>query len=346
MENYIDLRSDTVTKPTALMREAMMRAEVGDDVFGEDPTVRELEERVAGILGKEAAIFVTSGTMANQLAIMTQTSRGDEIIVSQGAHCAWYETGAASALSGVQAVAIGEGGLFRAEQLQAAIKPAADWYPRSALVALEDTHNRGGGIVWPMDQLREVTALGRSKGLKVHLDGARLWNASVALGIEPSRIAQHVDTVSVCFSKGLGAPVGSALCGTKELVTKARRCRKMLGGGMRQAGILAAAGLYALANHRTRLAQDHENAKLVARELAQAASAKVDLATVQTNIVMVDTPQVEADRVAEEAKARGVLVSVFGPRRIRLVTHLDVASTAQQGARVVASVIEELRGRG
>lgn len=342
VQRVIDLRSDTVTKPTQAMRQAMARAEVGDDVYGEDPSVRRLEDTVAAMLGKEAALFVSSGTMGNQLAIRCQCEPGSEMIVSEGAHCAWYESGAAAALSGVQAVVVGRGGVFTADEMEQAIKPRADWYPHTALVAIENTHNRAGGVAWPQPQLEQVCERARQHGLKLHLDGARLWNASVALGVEPARIAEPFDTVSVCFSKGLGAPVGSALCGRRELITKARRMRKMLGGGMRQAGIIAAGALYALQHHRDRLAQDHQNARAIAKRLAQITSVPVHVNDVHTNIVMVDTPQLAAEQVAREAAARGVLVSVFGPRRVRLVTHLDVADTALQGGELLAQAIEAL----
>jgi len=326
------------------MREAMARAEVGDDVFGEDPTAARLEATVAELVGKEAALFVSSGTMGNQLAINTQTHPGEEIIVGEGAHCAWYESGAAAAVSGVQAVAVGQGGLFTAAEMEAAVKPQADWYPRTRLVALENTHNRAGGLVWPQAQLEAVTRRARELGLTLHLDGARLWNAAVATGLAPKIIAAPFDSVSVCFSKGLGAPVGSALCGSRELVTRARRARKMLGGGMRQIGILAAGALYALEHHRERLAEDHENAAAIARDLADEPGVRVDVARVQTNIVMVDVPGVPAAKVVDAARAAGVLVSGFGPERLRLVTHLDVAKTAREGGRRLAKAIASVRG--
>ena len=338
----IDLRSDTVTKPTDAMRGAMASAEVGDDVFGEDPTVRRLEETVAALLGKEAALLVPSGTMSNQLAILSQTRRGDEILVSEGAHCAWYESGAASALAGVQAVVLGTGGMFEPASIVAALKPEADWYPRTSLVAVENTHNRAGGRVWPFDQLRAVVAQAKALHLRLHLDGARIWNASIACGVDVSTIADGFDTVSVCFSKGLGAPIGSALCGTKELMREARKLRKMLGGGMRQAGVIAAAALHGLAHHRARLPLDHANAQAIAHRLAQVQGARVDAASVETNIVMIDTPGLAAIRVAEAARTRGVLVSVFGPERVRVVTHLDVETTAQEGGIRLAEAIASL----
>ena len=340
--DLIDLRSDTVTRPTPPMREAMARAEVGDDVFGEDPTVRRLEERTADLLGKEAALFVPSGTMGNQLAILVRTRPGEEIIVGEGAHCAWYEAGAAAALSGVQAVVAGRGGLFTADEMEAVRKPEADWYPRATLVAVENTHNRGGGIVWPAWHLKAVTERARRLGLGLHLDGARLWNAAVMLGESPAQIAAGFDTASVCFSKGLGTPVGSALCGTRELIAQARRGRKMLGGGMRQVGILAAAALYALEHHRERLAEDHTNARALAEMMASEPGVRIDLAKVQTNIVMVDVPGFRAAEIAAVAKEKGVLVSVFGPERLRVVTHLDVAKTAEEGGRRLAAAIRSV----
>jgi len=344
--DLIDLRSDTVTRPGPAMRKAMADADVGDDVFGEDPTVRRLEETVAAILGKEAALFVPSGTMANQLAILVQTKRGDEIIVSDGAHCAWYESGAAAALAGVQPVSIGTGGLFTAAEVEAAIKPSFDWYPRTSLVAFENTHNRGGGRVWPQQQLEDAARFARSRGLAVHLDGARLWNASVASKTAPDALAAPFDTVSVCFSKGLGAPIGSAFCSNRERVAAARRLRKMLGGGMRQAGVIAAGALYALEHNRQRLQRDHDNARRVAAVMAgEVPEARVALESIETNIVMIDLPTLAADAVAAAAEKCGVLVSVFGPHRLRVVTHLDVEETAELGAQRLAKAIGVVAGR-
>ena len=338
----IDLRSDTVTRPSSAMREAMASADVGDDVFGEDPTVCALEEEVAGLLGHEAALFVPSGTMGNQIAIGAQTQPGDELLVSQGAHCAWYEAGAAAALWGAQAVVIGRGGMFDGRDVDAAVKPTADWYPRTALLAVENTHNRAGGLVWPLERLDDVVARGRTHGLALHLDGARIWNAAVHLGVPEHRIGAGFDSVSVCFSKGLGAPVGSALCGSRDLVRRARRLRKRLGGGMRQVGILAAAARFALAHNRSRLAEDHANARTIAALLAEVPAARVDVTAVHTNILMVDTPGIASEKVVREATARGVLVAAFGPERVRVVTHRDVAATAREGGERLASAIEAL----
>jgi threonine aldolase len=319
----VDLRSDTVTRPTAGMRAAMAAADVGDDVYGEDPTAARLEARVAELLGKEAALFVPSGTMANQIALLLHCRPGDEVIVGAGTHCMEYESGGAAAWAGVQFAVVGEDGTFDAETVRAAIRPAADWLPRSALVVLENTHNRGGGRVFPQAAAEAIGAAARAAGLRVHLDGARLWNASAATGVDVATLAAPADTVSVCFSKGLGAPVGSALAGPLDLVREARRLRKRMGGGMRQVGVLCAAALHALDHHRARLGEDHRNARLLAERLASVPGCVVDPAAVETNIVLVDTrrPAVE---VAARAAREGVLLSVFGPHRLRAVTHLDV----------------------
>lgn len=338
----IDLRSDTVTRPTKAMREAMMDACVGDDVFGEDPTVLALEEEVADRLGKEAALFVPSGTMGNQIAIALHTRPGDEFLVGEGAHCAWYESGAASALWGAQALVLGAGGLFDEADVDAGVKPRADWYPKTSLVAVENTHNRAGGRVWPLEMLDRVLLRARFHGLATHMDGARIWNAAAALHVAEKTVAKGFDTVSVCFSKGLGAPVGSALCSSRDLVRDARRIRKRLGGGMRQAGLLAAAAIVALRDHRDRLPRDHDNAKAIARRMAQVPGVSVDLAAVETNIVMVDTPRISAERVVREASLAGVLVAQFGPHRVRIVTHLDVEDTAVRGGEILAEVVARL----
>jgi threonine aldolase len=319
----IDLRSDTVTRPTQLMREAMLAAPVGDDVFGDDPTVIALEREVARITGKEAALFVTSGTMGNQLAIATQTRPGDDVIVGEGAHPIHYEGGAGAALSGVQFTVAGHGGMFGPEDIDAAVQPRAYWAPRTSLVSIENTHNRSGGRVWAPAVARAVAEKARALGFATHLDGARIWNASVASGIDPAALCAPFDTVSVCFSKGLGAPVGSALCGPSKLVAEARRIRKRWGGAMRQSGILAAAALYALAHHRTRLSEDHANARVLAEAMAGVDGAQVDIDAVETNLVNIDVAP-PANDVAREAQALGVLIAPSGPHRLRAVTHLDV----------------------
>ena len=322
----IDLRSDTVTRPTPGMRKAMADAVVGDDVFGEDPTVRALEEEVADLTGKEAALFVTSGTMGNQLAIACLTRPGDEVILGEDAHVAFYEVGASAALSGVQFVTAGRGGFFSEGDMLERVKPDAYFYPRTSLVTLENTHNRAGGKVWEPSAAAGVARAAKARGIASHLDGARLWNASLACGHSVADLAGPFDTVSVCFSKGLGAPVGSALAATKDLVRAARRRRKMWGGGMRQAGILAAGALYALTHHRSRLVDDHAHARLFAAAIRDADVATVDLASVVTNIVNVDLPlSIPADDVVRVARELGALVNATGPGRLRVVTHLDVS---------------------
>jgi threonine aldolase len=346
MELIADLRSDTVTRPSAAMREAMARAEVGDDVYGEDPTVQRLEARVAELLGKEAALFVPSGTMGNQIALLCHTRRGDEVVIGEGSHCAFYESGAAAAWSGVQFAIAGRGGLFTEEDLEGAIKPREYHFPRTSLVVIENTHNRAGGRVFPEGDVAAIAATARRAGLGLHLDGARIWNAAAVTSRSPADLAAPFDTASVCFSKGLGAPVGSALCGSAALIKEAHRARKMLGGGMRQAGVLAAAALYALDNNRARLAEDHAAAKAVAAIAADVEGAAVS--AVETNIVNIDTEGVPAARVVEAAKRRGVLVGASGPSRVRVVLHLDVpASRVEPAGRALAEALREalLEGR-
>ncbi len=321
----IDLRSDTVTRPTPAMRRAMAEAEVGDDVLGDDPTVAALERRTAQILGKESAVYMPSGTMTNQVAVRTWTEPGDEIIIEAGAHTYFFESGGPAALSGVMCRLIqGERGLFTADQVRAVLRPANEHFPRTRLVCVENTHNRGGGTVWPLRQVAEVAAVAREAGLKVHLDGARLWNASVAAGVPEKDYAAHFDSASVCFSKGLGAPVGSALAGTREFIARARRFRKMFGGGMRQAGIIAAGALYALEHHRERLAEDHANARRLAEGLAGLAGIEIDPATVETNIVVFLVTSMPAPRLIERLTQVGVLMLARDATSIRAVTNLDV----------------------
>jgi threonine aldolase len=323
----IDLRSDTVTKPTAAMREAMARAEVGDDVFGDDPTVKELEAYTAQLLGKEAAVFVPSGTMANQLAIRSHTEPGDEILVEANAHIYYYEAGGPAALSGVMCRCInGQRGIFTGADVEAALRPVDPHFARTRLVCVENTHNRGGGKIWSISQIREVADATRNHGLSLHLDGARLWNAAVAAGIPERDYAGCFDTVSVCFSKGLGAPVGSALVGPKALIERARRFRKMFGGGMRQAGIIAAGALFALANHRDRLAEDHANAKALASGLAAINGLEALPAEVETNMVRFGVRSIPAQQLVDRLRAQGVLVLAVSPQAIRAVTSLMVSS--------------------
>ncbi len=323
----IDLRSDTLTRPTPAMREAMAAAEVGDDMFGEDPTVARLEARVAELLGKEAAMFAPSGTMANQLALRAHTEPGDEVILDGNAHIHYYEGGAPAALSGLTCRCLpGVRGIFTAADVEAVLRPADQHFPPTRLVCLENTHNRGGGRIWPQERVREIGALTRERGLRLHLDGARLWNAAVASGIPERQLAAEFDSVAVCFSKGLGAPVGSALCGSGEFIRRARRFRKMFGGGMRQAGILAAGALHALEHHRERLAEDHANARLLADGLATLPGMELDPAAVETNIVIARVTAVPADRLVRELDAAGVRIFSIGPDTIRAVTSLEVSS--------------------
>jgi len=321
----IDLRSDTVTKPTLAMRQAMAEAEVGDDVLGDDPTVKELERRTAELLGKDTAVFVPSGTMANQLAIRCHTQPGDEMLLDANAHIYWYEAGASAALSGVICRTLpGVRGVFSSSDVRAALRPIDVHFPPTRLLAIENTHNRGGGAIWPLEQIQEVCSVAREAGIRTHLDGARLWNASVATGIPESEYAKDFDSVSVCFSKGLGAPVGSALAGSTEFVKSARRFRKQFGGGMRQAGIIAAGGLYALVHHRERLADDHSNAKRLASGLSEIPGIHVSCDMIDTNMVYFDVERGTAMQLAALLKEMNVLVLPTGEHTIRAVTSLAV----------------------
>ena len=326
----VDLRSDTFTRPTPAMRQAIAEAEVGDDVFGEDPTCNRLQAQVAEMLGKEAGLFVTSGTMGNQVCIKALTSPGDEVIVERDSHIFHYEAGAPGILSGVQLHTLeGEHGFLSADRIEAAIRPQNVHHAPTRLICLENTHNRAGGTIFPLESIEEIRGLADKHGLRMHLDGARLWNASVASGI-PLRIwARHFDSVTVCFSKGLGAPVGSLVAGSKDRIERALRIRKILGGGMRQAGILAAGALYAIENHIDRLADDHRRARRLAEALNGLSSIRIDLDSVQTNIVFIeiDSDKMTAARAAETLAGRGVLVLALTPTRLRAVTHLEIDDT-------------------
>jgi threonine aldolase len=345
MAEVIDLRSDTVTRPTAGMRAAMNAAELGDDVFGEDPTVNRLEERVAQLLGKEAAMFVPSGTMSNQTAVKAHTQPGDELLCDTNCHIYQFEVGGAAQLSGVTSRTIdGEYGVLDVSQFEGKVRPINDHLVSTRLVCLENTHNRGGGRVFPIEKIAAISAWAWKNGLIMHLDGARLWNAIVASGIKAGEWGKHFDTVSVCFSKGLGAPVGSALAGPRAFITKARRIRKLFGGGMRQAGVLAAAALYALDNHVERLAEDHRNARLIAQAIADTPGLQLDPPEVETNILYfhIDKELGTAKDIAGSLKSNGVRVHPTGPQTIRICTHLDV-SAAQ--AERVAETIRRTVGR-
>ena len=340
----IDFRSDTVTRPTAAMRRAMAEAEVGDDVYGEDPTVRRLEEMVAARLGHEAALFVPSGTQANQIAIGLHCRAGEEVLTEADSHIIHYEGAAVPALWGVQPQGLaGERGLLSAEQVRAAVRPENIHYPRTRLLSLENTHNRGGGRVWPLERFRQVVEVARAARLAVHLDGARLFNAEVAAGRPAAEWARLTDSTSVCFSKGLGAPVGSALVGPRAFIEEGRRLRKRLGGGMRQAGILAAGALYALEPHVERLAEDHANARRLAVGLAEVPGVTVDGSAVETNMVVADFPMPADEAVARLGRA-GVHTNTAGvrPGAVRLVCHLDVS--AQDIDEAVARVRSLLAG--
>jgi len=331
--SVVDLRSDTVTRPTPGMREAMARAEVGDDVLDGDPTTRALEERVADLLGKEAALFVPSGVMGNQLALAVLGRPGTEVVLEAGAHILNYEEGAAAVLSGLQLRPVAtEDGLLTPALVEGAVRPASRYTPATSVVALENTHNAAGGRVLPLETARGIRAVAERAGIPVHLDGARLWHAAVATGHPPQELAGVADTVMVCFSKGLGAPVGSVLAGPRDLMEEAWRVRRRLGGGMRQSGILAAAGLYALDHHLDRLAEDHERARLLAR--AADALPAFSASPPDTNIVMIDVVAsgVGAGEVADFLRERGVLMIPFGPRRLRAVTHLEVDTAGVERA--------------
>jgi threonine aldolase len=328
MNTAIDLRSDTVTRPTNAMRAAMAYAEVGDDQYGEDPSTNRLQARVAEMLGKEAALWLPSGTMANQVALRTLTRPGDEVVASRESHAAWHEAGGAAANAGVQITEIGQGGVFTADELRAATKPRNfSIFPLTTLVQVENTHNRAGGVVVPQPQVLRICEVARELRLATFLDGARLWNASAASGVPLDALAAPFDLVAVAFSKGLGAPGGSLLAGSKDLIAAADRHRRRMGGAMRQNGIFSAAALYALDHHLARLPEDHANAHAFAERLCAGAPVQLDMGTVQTNIVVFHLPasvSMDAPALSARARERGVLVNAFGPRTLRAVTHLDV----------------------
>ncbi len=324
--NPIDLRSDTVTRPTSAMRKAMAEAEVGDDVFGEDPTVNALQARAAALFGREAALFVPSGCMANQIAIRLHTQPGDEVITGRWAHSYLYEAGGAAALSGVQITPVGRTGLFQVADVVPELKSTASFSAPTRLLMFENTHNRGGGRVFPLADLEALAHLARERGLRTHLDGARIFNACTTTGIDPSVYGGLTDTLSFCLSKGLGAPVGSMLVGDAETMTQARWYRKLFGGGMRQVGILAAAGLYALELHRARLVDDHALARQFAEGIQPLPGVRLELLP-ETNIVIFDLDHLtwDAPVLCQAAAAAGVLMLPMGPKQVRAVFHLDVS---------------------
>jgi threonine aldolase len=343
----IDLRSDTVTRPTDAMRAVMARAPVGDMQYGDDPSLNALEARVAGLLGKEAALWLPSGTMANQVALRVLTRPGDDVLVGSEAHSVWHEAGGSAANAGVQFTEIGAAGLFTADDVRRHAKPRNQPVlplPATTLVQVENTHNRHGGIVWPQAELVAIGAAARELGLAAYLDGARLWNAAVQSGVSPAELAAPFDLLMVAFSKGLGAPAGSMLAGPRDLISAAIRHRRMLGGAMRQVGMFAAACDYGLTHHFARLAEDHENARLIAGRVAGCPGVRINLERTQTNIVVFELDGAQGGAVAlmAAARERGVLINALGPSKVRMVTHLDVTRAQCQEA---VAVLEELLAR-
>lgn len=345
----VDLRSDTVTMPTPSMRKAMYEAEVGDDVYGEDPTVRRLEEAIAERLGKEAGLYVASGTMGNLVSLLTHCARGTEVILGDQAHIFYYEAGGISALGGVQVHTVPNlpNGMMDPAAIEAAIRSPNIHFPRTSLICLENTHNRCGGAALSVEQMGQIRAVAKRHGLPVHLDGARIFNAAIALGVDPRALAAQADSVQTCFSKGLSAPVGSAIVSDADFIAEARRNRKMVGGGMRQAGVIAAAALVALNEMVERLADDHANARLLAERLVEVCGLDVDLAGCQTNILRigVSLPGVTASDLADALAVEGIKVSVMDPLHVRAVTHYgieqdDVIYAAGVIARVVGSMAQ------
>ena len=340
----IDLRSDTFTKPSPGMREAIASAEVGDDVFGEDPTVNHLQDKVASMFGKEAALFVASGTMGNEVAISAHTQPGDEVILETNSHIFNYEAAGPALLSGVQLRPLpGKKGVITAEQIKKAVRSRDIHHPNTSLICLENTHNMAGGTIYPIEEIQRIRELADTYGLKMHLDGARLWNASVATGISLKEYGSYFDSVSVCFSKGLGAPVGSMLIGSNEYINTARRYRKIYGGGMRQVGILAAAALYALENNLNRLIDDHKNAYKLAEGINSLPGIYIDMDTVQTNIVImeVDERKYTAGQVVNALEEKNVLLLTIDSTHLRAVTHLDVS---REGINRAIEAFEEIFG--
>jgi len=327
MKNFIDLRSDTVTKPSEGMRKAMYEAEVGDDVYGEDPTVIKLQSFVAELLGKEAALFVPSGTMANQICLNVLTNPGDEVICDRDAHIFQYESGSPAALSGLQLSIIdSERGIITPEKIEPLIRPSSAYYmARTRVIEIENTHNRAGGTIIPLENIKAISELAKKNNLFMHLDGARIWNASVVSNISPAEYASYFDSVSVCLSKGLGAPIGSLLAGTKDFVGNAFRVRKAWGGGMRQVGVIAAAGFYAVNNNISRLKEDHKKAKILADGLSKFERVKISPENVETNIVMFTPQGISIEEFQLKCKAAGLLLGTGKVGEIRAVTHMDVS---------------------
>lgn len=327
MQQFIDLRSDTVTKPSPEMRKAMFEAEVGDDIYKEDPTVNELEKYSAELFGKEAALFVPSGVMGNQICLNVLTNPSDEVICDKDAHIFQYESGSPAALSGIQLCQVdGKNGVITPEQIEHLIRPTSAYYmPRTKVIELENTHNRAGGTIQPIENIKALHALAKKYNLYFHLDGARLWNASVETGISLAEYASYFDSLSVCLSKGLGAPIGSIIAGTKDFITEAYRVRKGWGGGMRQVGIIASAGLFALKNNIDRLKEDHEKVKILAEHVAKYDSVEVDLESVQTNMLMFAPKNISVEDAIAVLNKKGILIGPGGFGQLRAVTHMDVS---------------------
>ncbi len=342
----IDLRSDTVTRPTSEMRRAIAEAMVGDDVYGEDPSINDLEEMSADIFGKEAALFVPSGTMANQVALLAHTNHGDNVIIGVGAHNYYYESGAGGALAGVQFTVVGTGGLFTARDVDEAVTLPDHHFAPTKLVCIENTHNRSGGRIFPIGDIEEISMFCRLWGISIHCDGARIFNAQVATGIPVKEYARHFDSICFCLSKGLGCPVGSILLGDKNFRDRAHRYRKMLGGGMRQAGFLAAAGIYALKHHVDRLAEDHENAKILAQAIAENPGFDVDPESIETNILNIGIrdSSINAYQFIFKADELGVRFTPRNKRQFRAVTNLDFeAEMIPRAAELMGEALEASR---
>lgn len=341
MKKVIDLRSDTLTKPTNEMRKAMYDAEVGDDVYKEDPTANELEKYAAELLGKESALFVPSGVMGNQICLNVLTRPGDEVICEKDAHIFQYESGSPAALSGLQLSLVdGIKGVFTPDQIESLIRPESAYYmARTKVIEVENTHNRAGGTINPIENIKALSELAKKYNLYFHLDGARIWNASVATGISPAEYAKYFDTVSCCLSKGLGAPIGSIIAGTKDFVKQAFRVRKAWGGGMRQVGVLAAAGLFALKNNISRLKDDHEKARVLANDLAKLQNISVDMESIQTNIVMFTPINISVEDFLKKCKENGLKLGTGKVGVIRAVTHMDAS---MEEIKEVAIIIERI----
>ena len=336
-----DLRSDTVTRPSPAMRKAMYEAEVGDDVYGEDPSVNKLQEMSAAVTGKEAALFVSSGSMGNLIPLYLNCGRGNEVLCDSRAHIVQHELASATAIAGALPIQIPTArGILDVEQLESRVQPDIYYCARTKMIAVENTHNAAGGTFYPLATLKKIGVFARRRKMSVHMDGARLFNASIAGGDSVKTLCTEVDTVTFCISKGLGAPVGALICGTKDLIAEARRVRKLLGGGMRQAGIVAAAGIYALANNIERLQEDHENAKTLAQALACTSWAALIPDEVVTNIIYFRTPDRNADDVVHALEQKGVLCGSSGPDMIRFVTHIDIS---RKDTAEIARILQEVK---